>query len=391
MSNTATGTVRIMSGNEACAQAALAAGLRFYAGYPITPSSEIAEELSQALPKIGGVFIQMEDEIAAMGAVVGASLAGLKAMTATSGPGFSLKQENIGFACMAEVPCVVVNVQRGGPSTGLPTMPAQGDVMQARWGTHGDHPIIALAPYSVAETFDLTVRALNLAETYRTPVILLLDEIIGHVNEKVLLPAPGTFEIANRKPPDVSPAEYRPYRRTEDSIPPMAAFGRDGYRFHVTGLSHDETGFPTNDPQEIDRLNRRLHGKIERHRDAIVEVEQSDCDDAEVAVFAYGSVARAARRAGEEARRMGIRVGLIRPRTLWPFPEHEVQVLAGRVATIIVPEMNLGQMAHEVEWAVRGKCEVTAFGRVDGQPIRPVQILGLIEQAAHAPRERVIA
>jgi 2-oxoglutarate ferredoxin oxidoreductase subunit alpha len=391
LSDTATGAIRIMSGNEACAQAALAAGLSFYAGYPITPSSEIAEELAEALPKIGGVFIQMEDEIAAMGAVVGASLAGRKAMTATSGPGFSLKQENIGFACMAEVPCLVVDVQRGGPSTGLPTMPSQGDVMQARWGTHGDHPIIALAPYSVAETFDLTVRALNLAETYRTPVILLLDEIIGHVNEKVTLPAPGTFEIANRKPPDTPPAEYRPYRRTEDGIPPMAAFGRDGYRFHVTGLSHDETGFPTNDPQEIDRLNRRLHSKIEQHRDAIVEVEQSDCDDAEVAVFAYGSVARAARRAVEEARRMGIPAGLIRPRTLWPFPDREVRALAERVATIIVPEMNLGQMAHEVEWAVRGKCEVTAFGRVDGQPIRPVQILGLIEQAAHTPRQRVIA
>ena len=344
-----------------------------------------------ALPKVGGVFIQMEDEISAMGAVVGASLTGLKAMTATSGPGFSLKQENLGFACMAEVPCLVVNVQRGGPSTGLPTMPAQGDVMQARWGTHGDHPIIALVPNSVAETFALTVRALNLAETYRTPVILLLDEIIGHVNEKVQLPAQGTVEIVDRKPADVPPAEYRPYRHTPDSVPPMAAFGRDGYRFHVTGLSHDETGFPTNDPQQIDRLNRRLHAKIEQHRDAIVEVEQNDCADAEVAVFAYGSVARSARRAVEEARRMGIRAGLIRPRTLWPFPEREVQELAERVRTIVVPEMNLGQMAHEVEWAVRAKCGVVTFGRVDGQPIRPVQILSLIEQAAHAPREKVTA
>ena len=391
MRDAAANAVRIMSGNEACAEGALAAGLRFYAGYPITPSSEIAEELAVALPKVGGVFIQMEDEISAMGAVVGASLTGLKAMTATSGPGFSLKQENLGFACMAEVPCLVVNVQRGGPSTGLPTMPAQGDVMQARWGTHGDHPIIALVPNSVAETFALTVRALNLAETYRTPVILLLDEIIGHVNEKVQLPAPGTVEIVDRKPADVPPEEYRPYRHTPDSVPPMAAFGRDGYRFHVTGLSHDETGFPTNDPQQIDRLNRRLHAKIEQHRDAIVEVEQNDCADAEVAVFAYGSVARSARRAVEEARRMGIRAGLIRPRTLWPFPEREVQELAQRVRTIVVPEMNLGQMAHEVEWAVRAKCGVVPFGRVDGQPIRPVQILSLIERAAHAPREKVTA
>jgi 2-oxoglutarate ferredoxin oxidoreductase subunit alpha len=391
VSETATKGVRIMSGNEACAEAAVAAGLRFYAGYPITPSSEIAETLALMLPKVGGVFIQMEDEIAAMGAVVGASLTGVKAMTATSGPGFSLKQENLGFACMAEVPCLVVNVQRGGPSTGLPTMPAQGDVMQARWGTHGDHSIIALAPNSVAETLALTVRALNLAETYRTPVILLLDEIVGHVNEKVHLPAPGEIEIVNRKPADVPPAQYRPYRHTPDGVPPMAAFGRDGYRFHVTGLSHDETGFPTNDPQEIDRLNRRLHTKIEQHRDAIVDVEQLGCEDAEIAVFAYGSVSRAARRAVDEARRKGIPVGLLRPRTLWPFPEREVRALAERVATIIVPEMNLGQMAHEVEWAVRGQCSVVPFGRVDGQPIRPTQILSLVEQAAHAPRQKVSA
>jgi 2-oxoglutarate ferredoxin oxidoreductase subunit alpha len=378
-----------MSGNEACADAALAAGLRFYAGYPITPSSEIAEELAVSLPTVGGVFIQMEDEIAAMGAVIGASLTGLKAMTATSGPGFSLKQENLGFACMTEVPCVVVNVQRGGPSTGLPTMPAQGDVMQARWGTHGDHSIIALAPHSVAETFDLTVRALNLAETYRTPVILLLDEIIGHVNEKVRLPEPGTFEVVSRKPPDTPPHEYKPYRHTDDGVPPMAAFGRDGYRFHVTGLAHDETGFPTGKPEEIDRLIRRLSWKIERQRDAIVEVERLHCDDAEIAVFAYGSVARAARHAIQEARGKGIRAGLIRPRTLWPFPDREVRELAKRVETLIVPEMNLGQMAHEVEWAVQGAARVLPFGRVDGQPIRPGQILELIEQHAKAPRQKV--
>jgi 2-oxoglutarate ferredoxin oxidoreductase subunit alpha len=381
--------VRIMAGNEACAEAALAAGLGFYAGYPITPSSEIAEELATRLPKVGGVFIQMEDEIGAMGAVIGASLAGLKAMTATSGPGFSLKQENIGFACMAEVPCVVVNVQRGGPSTGLPTMPAQGDVMQARWGTHGDHAIIALTPHSVAESFELTVRAFNLAEAYRTPVILLLDEIVGHVNEKVQLPAPGSIELVNRKPPDAPPGKYRPYRHAEDGVPPMATFGRGGYRFHVTGLAHDETGFPTNNPAEIERLNRRLTSKIERHRDAIVEVTRLECDDAEIGIFAYGSVARAARQAVQEARQKGIRVGLLRPRTLWPFPDREVRELAERVRTLIVPEMNLGQMAHEVEWAVAGRCRVHSFGRVDGQPIQPKEILGLIEAAGREGRAAV--
>jgi 2-oxoglutarate ferredoxin oxidoreductase subunit alpha len=380
--------VRIMSGNEACAEGALAAGLGFFAGYPITPSSEIAEELARQLPRRGAAFIQMEDEIGAMGAVVGASLTGAKAMTATSGPGFSLKQENIGFACMAEVPCVVVNVQRGGPSTGLPTMPSQADVMQARWGTHGDHAIIALAPDSVSETFDLTVRAFNLAEAYRTPVILLLDEILGHVNEKVRLPEANALETVSRKPPDAPPGEYLPYRHTEDGVPPMAVFGRGGYRFHVTGLAHDQTGFPTNKPEEIDRLNRRLVWKIEKHRDAIVEVRELHCEDAQIGVVAYGSVARAARRAVLEAREKGIRVGLLRPRTLWPFPDREVRALAERVETLIVPELNLGQVAHEVEWAARGACPVVPTGRVDGQPLRPVEVLAPIEEAARSLGKR---
>src|SRR5512135_6786 len=270
---TKTATVKVMSGNEAVAAGAMAAGLRFFAGYPITPSSEIAEELSVMLPMSDGVFIQMEDEISAMGAVIGASLTGAKSLTATSGPGFSLKQENIGFACMAEVPVVIVNVMRGGPSTGSPTMPAQGDVMQARWGTHGDHPIVVLAPNSVRESFDLTVRAFNLSETLRTPVILLMDEIIGHVNERLIMPE--SVEVVNRKGPDVLPAEYKPYRHTEDKVPPMAAYGRDGYRFHVTGLAHDETGFPTNNPKEIEKLVLRLHAKLALYRDEIVDVEQN--------------------------------------------------------------------------------------------------------------------
>jgi 2-oxoglutarate ferredoxin oxidoreductase subunit alpha len=268
-------------------------------------------------------------------------------------------------------------------------MPAQGDVMQARWGTHGDHPIIALAPNSVLETFHLTVRAFNLAEVYRTPVVLLLDEIIGHVNEKVRLPDPASLEILERKPPDAPPGEYLPYRHTEDGVPPMAAFGTGGYRFHVTGLAHDETGFPTNKHEEIDRLNRRLNTKLDRHRDAIIEVERQELEDAEIAIFAYGSVARAARRAVEEAREKGIPVGLMRPRTLWPFPDVEVRELAQKVSAIVVPELNLGQIAHEVEWAVRGTTKVVPFGRVDGLPIRPAQIVELIEQAALNPTRAI--
>ena len=373
--------VEVMTGNDACAEGALAAGLKFFAGYPITTSSEIAEILSYRLPQVGGKFIQMEDEIGAMGAVIGASLAGAKAMTATSGPGFSLKQENIGYAVMAEVPCVVVDVQRGGPSTGLPTLPSQMDVMQARWGTHGDHEIIALCPYSVRETFDLTVRAFNLAERYRTPVILLMDEIVAHVNEKVVLPAPGELEVYERKLPDCPPEEFLPYKFTEDDVPPMATFGT-GYRFHVTGLCHDETGFPTNDPVQIDRLIRRLNRKISRHRDAIVEVAEERLEDAEIGVVAYGSTARAARRAVMLAREEGIPAGLLRPLVLWPFPDKEVRALAEKVKCIIVPELNMGQVAHEVEWASCGRVPVHRVNRVDGEPIAPQQILQAIREVA---------
>ena len=371
--------VKVMSGNEAVAAGALAAGVRFFAGYPITPSSEIAEELSVMLPRSGGVFIQMEDEIAAMGAVIGASLAGSKSLTATSGPGFSLKQENIGFACMAEVPVVIVNVMRGGPSTGSPTMPAQGDVMQARWGTHGDHAIVVLVPNSVRECFDLAVRSFNLSEMLRTPVILLLDEIIGHVNEKLTMPE--SVEVVDRKRPDVPPAEYKPYRHTEDKVPPMAAYGRDGYRFHVTGLAHDETGFPTNNPKEIEKLALRLHAKLERYRDQVVDAERVACDDAEIGIFAYGATSRSAYQTVREGA-VGIKVGLLRPRTLWPFPDREVHAFAKQVRTIIVPELNLGQMAHEVEWAAAGACPIDPLMRIDGQPISPRQILERVERAA---------
>ena len=373
--------VRVITGNQACAAGALAAGLKFFAGYPITPSTEIAEVLSAQLPSYGGHFIQMEDEISAMGAIIGASLAGAKSMTATSGPGFSLKQENIGYASMTEVPCVIVNVMRGGPSTGLPTLPAQGDVYQARWGTHGDHPIIVLASNGVRETFELTVRAFNLAEKYRTPVILLLDEIIGHVNEKVILPEPGEYEVVHRVKPDVPPEEFLPYKHTEDCIPPMASFGQ-GYRYHVTGLVHDETGFPTNNGVEIDKMLRRLNKKIELHKNDIIDVKTDQLDDADIGVFAYGSTARSARQGVQMAREKGIKVGLMRPTVLWPFPEDQVRALGESVKTIVVPELNMGQMAHEVEWATCRKCDIVKLNRIDGELISPIQILEKITEVS---------
>ena len=370
---------RVITGNEACAEGAVVAGMRFYAGYPITPSSEIAEILSYELPRRGGVFIQMEDEIASMGAIIGASLTGAKSMTATSGPGFSLMQENIGYAAMAEVPCVIVNVMRGGPSTGLPTLPSQGDVMQARWGTHGDHPIIVLAPFSVAETYEMTIRAFNLAEQFRTPVILLLDEIIGHVNEKVRLPEKSAIKIIDRIKPNNSPQDYLPYQHTGSGVPPMANFG-EGYRYHVTGLAHDETGFPTNSSEEIEKLLDRLHKKIDRKRDEIVEVETYLMDDARIGIVSYGSSGRSSRSAVRLAREAGIKAGLLRLKTIWPFADKEIKKLGSGIRHWIVPELNLGQIAHEVEWATGSRVPVTKINRVDGNPISPLDIVEIIKR-----------
>jgi len=371
--------IKVLQGNEACAEGALRAGLNFFAGYPITPSSEIGEVLSIRLPENGGKFIQMEDEIGAMGAIIGASLAGAKVMTATSGPGFSLKQENIGFACMVEAPCVIINVQRGGPSTGNPTLPSQGDVMQARWGTHGDHPIIVVVPNSVKETYYATIRAFNLSEKYRNPVVVLLDEIIGHVFEKVDLTETDEIEIMNRRKPDVPPEQYLPYSAGSSEAPPMANFG-EGYRHHVTGLVHDETGFPTNNSKVVDKLIRRLNNKVMNNVDDIVEVEEVHLDDAKVGIFAYGSTSRSAKRAISDAREQGLKVGMLRPKVIWPFPAKQVEDLAEEVTHIIVPELNLGQIAHEVEWAVKGKVEVVKINRVDGEPIRPQEILDVIKK-----------
>lgn len=369
---------RLMQGNEACAEAAIVAGCRFFAGYPITPSTEIAEELARLLPRVGGKFVQMEDEIGAMAACIGASIGGAKAMTATSGPGFSLKQENLGFAVYTEIPCVIVNVMRGGPSTGLPTSPAQGDVMQARWGTHGDHPMIALGPASVREIYDLTIKAFNLAELCRTPVILLYDEVIGHMREKVELPNPSAFEIIDRKRSTHPPEGYLPYKPGEDDVPPFIPFG-EGYRYHITGLAHDERGFPTQNPRVVEAKQRRLHRKIARRREEIVAYENFLLDDAEVAVFAYGITARSARAAVKMARSAGLRVGLFRPISLWPFPDLELEKLAGQVKAIIVAEMNLGQLIYEVERVVRGKASIVAYQKASGEPIHPEEVLSTVQ------------
>jgi 2-oxoglutarate ferredoxin oxidoreductase subunit alpha len=363
-----------MQGNRACALGALAAGCRFFGGYPITPSSEIAEIMSRELPKRGGKFIQMEDEIAGIASVIGASVGGLKAMTATSGPGFSLMQENIGYAVVAEIPCVIVNVMRAGPSTGLPTSPAQGDVMQARWGTHGDHPMIALAPASVREAFDLTVTAFNLAEKYRTPVIVLMDEVVGHMREPVALGELDPAQIANREMPTVPPEWYEPFGNPPSDVPPLAPFG-EGYRYHITGLLHDPRGFPTSRPDEVQPWLERIFRKIDRHLDEIAMWEADGIDDARVLVIAYGSTARSARQALKIARaRYGRKVGLLRLKTLWPFPEAVLERAAEDVQRVIVAEMNLGQIAMEVERIV-GRSKVLRVGRADGQIVTPQQIV----------------
>jgi len=375
--------VKLLQGNEACAEAALAAGCRFFAGYPISPSSEIAELLSVRLPRVGGRFIQMEDEIAAMGAILGAAMTGVKVLTATSGPGYSLKQENIGYAAMAEIPCVIVNIMRGGPSTGLPTQPAQADVMQARWGTHGDHPAVALTPASVREVYDETVRAFNIAERFRVPVTLLIDEIIAHMRERVVVPDPSELTLWERPRPSGPPEQYLPFGDTPSGVPPMADFG-SGYRYHVTGLYHDARGLPNDHPEVVDALQRRLMRKVELGLPDIQKYEQVSLalDDATLGIIAYGSSARSAKAAIRLARARGIPVGLLRPVTLWPFPEGPVADLAKQVRHLIVVEMNLGQIALEVERVTRGLCHVHRVNRVTGEPIPPEQILEKIVELA---------
>jgi 2-oxoglutarate ferredoxin oxidoreductase subunit alpha len=365
----------LLQGNEAVVAGALAAGCRFFAGYPITPATEISEIMSYRLPALGGTFIQMEDEIASLGAVIGASLAGAKAMTATSGPGFSLMQENLGFACIAEVPCVIVNVMRGGPSTGLPTHVSQGDVQQARWGTHGDHPIIVLAAATTRECFDLTVKAFNLSEKYRTPVILLTDEVVAHTREKVTLPRAGEIEVVDRIRPTMPPEWYIPYEDNPRGVPPMGIFG-DGYRYHVTGLIHDVRGFPTERPDEIVPFLDRLFRKINQHFADIQMAAEDLAEDAEILVVAYGSVARSARRAIREARERGVKAGLLKLITLWPFPRRLLEPHLRRVKAVLVPELNRGQISREVKRVNQGLTRIETLNRIDGHLITPDEILG---------------
>ena len=365
--------VKLLMGNEACVEGALAAGVRFFGAYPITPANEIGEILSDRLPEIGGKFIQMEDEIASMGSIIGASIGGLKSMTATSGPGFSLMQENIGFAAIAEVPCVVVNVMRAGPSTGLPTRPSQGDVMQARWGTHGDHPIIVLCPHSVRETFDLTVTAVNFSEKYRLPVILLMDEVIGHMREKMIIPPPESIEIIDRTKPTVPPQWYKPYEDNQTGVPPMAAFG-EGFRYHITGLTHDQMGFPTSKLDEIKAGIERLFRKVTLALKDIQLYEYIMVDDAELVIVAYGCVARSARKVVHDLRKEGKKVGMMRLITLWPFPRRALEAIPQKVKKLVVPEMNMGQVYREVVRVNAGRARVVKVNRIDGELITPQEI-----------------
>ena len=364
----------LMQGNEACTRGAIAAGMRFYAGYPITPSTEIAEMSSVLLPQADGVFVQMEDEISSIAAVIGASTAGVKAMTATSGPGFSLMQENIGYASMTEVPCVVVDVQRAGPSTGLATSPAQADVMQARWGTHGDHPVIAIAPSSVEETYRLVIRAFNLSEKYRVPVIFLMDEIIGHLREGIAVPDPSEIEIINRKWPEKGDTDWLPFRGDpETGVPVMPPFGQ-GWRYHITGLTHNEKGYPIGAGGKIaGDLTTRLMSKIELGRDDIIDYEASNCEDADLILVCYGGTGRACLKAMNDARAEGKKVGMFRLKTIWPFADKELDEIA-KGKKIMVVEHNYGQLLLEVQRSVRQAADIQFLGCVAGTNIMPAQI-----------------
>jgi 2-oxoglutarate ferredoxin oxidoreductase subunit alpha len=371
--------VVLMQGNEAIARGALAAGVNFFAGYPITPSTEVAEVLSVELPKIGGTFIQMEDEIASIAAIIGGSLAGAKTMTATSGPGFSLMQEGIGYAKITETPCVVVNVMRGGPSTGLPTKPSQADIMQARWGNHGDAPAIVLYPNSVLESYELSIRAVNLAEKYRTCVILLSDEVLGHMRETVEIPEIDESKIIERIKPTIPPEWYKHYPETAKYRSPMASFG-EGYRYHVTGLTHDAKGFPTNRADEAEIQNARLKKKITHHLDDLIQVEDYEMDDARIAVFAAGITSRAAKEAVRLARKKNRKVGMLRPLTIWPFPDEVIRERFEHVKAVVVPELNEGQMLNELKRVLGNKIKYYPIQKTSGELITPAEISAAIKE-----------
>ena len=370
-----------ISGDEACAEGAICAGCRFFAGYPITPATEIAERMSERMSEVGGTYIQMEDELASMAAILGASWGGVKAMTATSGPGFSLMMENIGLGAMTETPCVVVNIQRGGPSTGLPTLTGQGDMMQARWGSHGCYDIIALSPDSPQELFDLTIRAFNLSEEYRVPVLVMSEAATGHMYEKVVIPPVDEIEITPRRKPTVPPEEYLPFNPDFDLIPPMANAG-EGYHFHVTGLTHDERGYPVSSVEAQDKLVGRLVGKIDKNRDDIIDLDEDGIDGAQVVVCSYGISARVSRIAVQRARTEGIKVGMLRLITVWPFPEDRIRQISRRIGAFVVPEINRGQIALEVERCAGTRAQTITVPHMGGRVHNPDAILRAIERAA---------
>ena len=370
-----------LDGDHACCEGALAAGARFSAGYPITPSTEVVERFASRIPTVGGTFIQMEDELAASIAIQGAVWGGAKAFTVTSGPGFSLMMEHIGLAAMTETPCVFVDVQRGGPSTGLPTLPAQADMMQVRWGSHGDYAIIALCPNSPQECFDLTVTAFNLAEQYRCPVFVMLDEVVGHMTEKVVIPPPEQIEVTPRRYTRIPPEEFKPFEPKEDLVPDMPHTGA-GYNVHVTGLTHDERGYPNMKPAAQDKLVRRLVEKITKNADKICMFEEEAIGDSDVVVVSYGITSRVAQCAIEMAREKGVKVGTFRLITAWPFPEKKMKEVAARTDAIVVAEINLGQMVREVERAVAGEVPVRFVGHAGGGVHNPEDILKAIMEVA---------
>ena len=372
--------VHFLDGDHACCEGTLAAGARFAAGYPITPSTEVVERFASRIPTVGGIFIQMEDELAASIAIQGAVWGGAKAFTVTSGPGFSLMMEHIGYAAMTETPCVFVNVQRGGPSTGLPTLPAQADMMQARWGSHGDYGIIALCPNSPQECFDLTIQGFNLSEEFRVPVMLMLDECVGHMTEKVVIPEADKIEVTPRRYTKLPPEEFRLFEPREDSVPDMMRAG-DGYRFHVTGLTHDERGYPSMNVETQDRMVRRLQDKLKPLANGRALCETANLEDAEVVVVSYGITSRVAQRALQSARQQGIRAGKFRIISAWPFPEQRISELAGRVKAFVVPELNLGQMVHEVARAAAGRARVVPVTHAGGTVHNPDAILKAIVEA----------
>lgn len=369
-----------INGDFACAEGAIAAGCKFFGAYPITPATEVAERMSERLPDVGGTFVQMEDEIAAMTSILGAAWTGVKTMTATSGPGFSLMMETVGLAVVTETPCVVVNIQRAGPSTGLPTMGAQADMMQVRWGSHGDYEIIAIAPSSPQEMFDLTIEAFNLSEIYRVPVFIMSDEVVGHMSEKVIIPPAAAVKTVNRKKPTGRKKGYLPFHPDENGVPPMPAIG-DGYNIHVTGLTHDERGYPVMSVEAQKDMVTRLVNKIRRNRDKIIRTAGYLLDDAEIIIVSYGVSARTSFTAVDEARRLGIKAGLLKLITVWPFPDEKIRKLADKARGFVTVEINLGQISREVERCAGGKAPCHLVGHTGGTVITPDEVITLLKEA----------